>query len=133
MLVHQAKRLNSPCFVVTNQDSSCIPAFRNTNGTAMKFDRILCDVPCTGDGTMRKNPDIWKKWHMGHALNLHGTQFRIVKRGAELLDIGGRLVYSTCSLNPIENESVMHRLLKEADGALELVDASELVPGKQIS
>lgn len=129
MLVHQAKRLNSPCFVVTNQDSSCIPAFRNANGTAMKFDRILCDVPCTGDGTMRKNPDIWKKWHMGHALNLHGTQYRIAKRGAELLDIGGRLVYSTCSLNPIENESVMHRLLKDAEGALELVDASELVPG----
>lgn len=56
MLVHQAKRLNSPCFIVTNQDSSCMPKFRNTDLSEMKFDRILCDVPCSGDGTMRKNP-----------------------------------------------------------------------------
>ncbi|XP_055298794.1 tRNA (cytosine(34)-C(5))-methyltransferase [Sitodiplosis mosellana] len=129
MLVHQAKRLNSPCFVVVNQDSSCMPAFRTPEGSILKFDRILCDVPCTGDGTMRKNPDIWKKWHLGNALNLHGTQYRIARRGAEMLDIGGRLVYSTCSLNPVENESVLHRLLKDAEGALELVDGSELVPG----
>lgn len=129
MLVHQAKRLNSPCFVVVNQDSSCMPAFRNPDGANLKFDRILCDVPCSGDGTMRKNPDIWNKWHLGHALNLHGVQYRIARRGAELLEIGGRLVYSTCSLNPVENESVLHRLLKDAEGALELVDATELVPG----
>lgn len=129
MLVHQAKRLNSPCFVVINQDSSCMPAFRTADGSILKFDRILCDVPCTGDGTMRKNPDIWKKWHLGNALNLHGTQYRIARRGAEMLEVGGRLVYSTCSLNPVENESVLHRLLKDAEGALELVDGAEFVPG----
>lgn len=56
MLVHQAKRLNSPCFVVINQDSSCMPRFITENNESMKFDRILCDVPCSGDGTMRKNP-----------------------------------------------------------------------------
>lgn len=62
-------------------------------------------------------------------MNLHGVQYRIVRRGAELLDVGGRLVYSTCSLNPVENESVLHRLLRDSDGALELIDVSELVPG----
>lgn len=62
-------------------------------------------------------------------MNLHGVQYRIVRRGVELLEIGGRLVYSTCSLNPIENEAVLHRLLKESDGALELVDISHHVPG----
>lgn len=60
---------------------------------------------------------------------MHGVQFRIAKRGIELLEVGGRLVYSTCSLNPIENESVVHRLLKEADGAIELIDVADSLPG----
>jgi tRNA (cytosine34-C5)-methyltransferase len=131
MLVHQAKRLNSPCVIITNHDASAMPNFTlpSTTGTQeiLKFDRILCDVPCSGDGTLRKNPDVWPKWHAGNGNNLHGMQFRIVKRGAELLAIGGRLVYSTCSFNPIENEAVVHRLLDEAKGALTLVDIS--LPG----
>lgn len=133
MLVHQAKRLNSPCFVVTNHDSSVMPQFLINQNEQLKFDRVLCDVPCSGDGTLRKNPDIWLKWNQGHALNLHGIQYRIARRGAELLNIGGRLVYSTCSLNPVENEAVLHRLIKESDGALELIDGSNMVPGLKFS
>lgn len=134
MLVHQAKRLNSPCFIVTNHDSSALPNIRVTNTTsgaveALRFDRVLCDVPCSGDGTLRKNPDIWQKWNNAQSANLHGIQYRIAKRGAEVLAIGGRLVYSTCSMNPIENEAVLHRLVRESQGALEIVDASAFVPG----
>lgn len=43
-------------------------------------------------------------------------QFRILKRGLELLNVGGRLVYSTCSFNPVENEAVVQRILSEAKG-----------------
>lgn len=133
MLVHQAKRLNSPCFLVTNQDSAMYPNFRTVNAAGdeetLKFDRILCDVPCSGDGTMRKNPDIWTKWNTAQGTNLNGVQYRIGKRGAEMLAIDGRMVYSTCSLNPVENEAVIYRLLKDADGALELIDVKELLPG----
>lgn len=134
MLVHQAKRLNSPCLLVTNHDSSFFPNLLQTDEATnsksiLKFDKILCDVPCSGDGTLRKNPDIWMKWNLAQAYNLHGVQYRIVRRGAEMLAVGGRLVYSTCSLNPIENEAVLQRIIKDADGALELVDASHLVPG----
>jgi 16S rRNA C967 or C1407 C5-methylase (RsmB/RsmF family) len=49
------------------------------------LNRILCDVPCSGDGTMRKNPDIWPKWNAASGTNLHGVQYRILKRGVELL------------------------------------------------
>lgn len=133
MLVHQAKRLNSPLVLITNHDASLLPNFVTTNpdGTQdkLKFDRILADVPCSGDGTMRKNPDIWCKWSPANGNNLHGIQYRIAKRGLELLAVGGRMVYSTCSLNPIENEAVLHRLLVETEDSVQLVDGRDLVPG----
>lgn len=50
-----------------------------------------------------------------------------------MLSVGGRIVYSTCSLNPIEDEAVIHRLLVETAGALKLVDASERLPGLNFS
>lgn len=133
MLVHQAKRLNSPNILITNHDSSVMPNFTITNpdgskGT-LKFDRILADVPCSGDGTMRKNPDIWCKWSPANGNNLHGIQYRIAKRGLEMLTVGGRMVYSTCSLNPLENEAVLHRLLMETGDSVRLVDCRDLVPG----
>lgn len=132
MLVHQAKRLSSPCCLVTNADSSSFPNLKLKNSAGeletLKYDRILCDVPCSGDGTLRKNPDIWAKFNLAHASNLHGVQYRIVKRGAELLEVGGKLVYSTCSLNPIENEAVLHYLLAQAGDALEIVESSHLLP-----
>ncbi|KAJ8973049.1 hypothetical protein NQ317_011329 [Molorchus minor] len=133
MLVHQAKRLNSPCVAVINHDSAVLPNMMSQlpdgSEEQVQFDRILCDVPCSGDGTLRKNPDIWIKWTAANGLNLHGIQSRILRRGAELLTVGGKIVYSTCSINPIENEAVIHRLLAETDGALELVDISSSLPG----
>lgn len=133
MLVHQAKRLNSPNILITNHDSSVMPNFKVTNndGTIgiLKFDRILADVPCTGDGTMRKNPDIWCKWNPANGNNLHGIQYRIAKRGLEMLAIGGKMVYSTCSLNPIENEAVLHRILQETGDSVRILDGRKFVPG----
>ncbi len=65
MLVHQARRLQSPNFVITNSDASVMPNLevvvdeRTGEKKNLKFDRVLCDVPCSGDGTLRKNADIW--------------------------------------------------------------------------
>ncbi|GAA5979577.1 hypothetical protein JCM11641_007875 [Rhodosporidiobolus odoratus] len=77
----------------------------------MLFDRILADVPCSGDGTLRKNLGIWKDWTVGNGIGLHALQLRILERGIALLKPGGRLVYSTCSMNPMENESVISAAL----------------------
>ncbi|XP_026929802.2 RNA cytosine C(5)-methyltransferase NSUN2 isoform X2 [Acinonyx jubatus] len=132
LLVHQAKRLSSPCIMVVNHDASSIPRLTiDVNGKKeiLFYDRILCDVPCSGDGTMRKNIDVWKKWTTLNSLQLHGLQLRIATRGAEQLVEGGRMVYSTCSLNPIEDEAVIASLLEKSEGALELADVSSELPG----
>lgn len=76
------------------------------------FDRIVCDVPCSGDGTMRKNPDIWSSWDANqHGLGLHTLQLKIATRGVQLLAQGGLMTYSTCSFSPLENEAVVASLL----------------------
>uniref|UniRef100_A0A8P4GGQ9 tRNA (cytosine(34)-C(5))-methyltransferase n=1 Tax=Dicentrarchus labrax TaxID=13489 RepID=A0A8P4GGQ9_DICLA len=132
LLVHQAKRLNSPCIMVVNHDASCIPTLKidcSGEKDILFYDRILCDVPCSGDGTMRKNIDVWKKWTTSNSLHLHGLQLRIAVRGVEQLAVGGRMVYSTCSLNPIEDEAVIAALLEKSEGALELADSSADLPG----
>ncbi|XP_029445862.1 tRNA (cytosine(34)-C(5))-methyltransferase isoform X2 [Rhinatrema bivittatum] len=132
LLVHQAKRLNSPCIMVVNHDASSIPRLQvETNGAkeVLFYDRILCDVPCSGDGTMRKNIDVWKKWTTLNSLQLHGLQLRIATRGVEQLAEGGRMVYSTCSLNPVEDEAVVASLLEKSEGSLELADVSSELPG----
>ncbi|CAF0992223.1 unnamed protein product, partial [Didymodactylos carnosus] len=134
-LVHQVKRLESPCFAIINHDASVLPNMRYPNGDGdtstsnLLFDRILADVPCTGDGTLRKNPDLWAKWNPGHGFNMHGLQARIAARGAQLLAPGGLMVYSTCSMNPIENESVIANLLQSFDDELSLVDIRPKLPG----
>ncbi len=64
MLVHQARRLQSPNFVITNCDASIYPRLSVKDEETgelkgLKFDRVLVDVPCSGDGTLRKNVDVW--------------------------------------------------------------------------
>ncbi len=95
----------------------------------MGFDRILCDVPCSGDGTLRKSPNIWRSWSLANGFGLHPLQLSIAWRAAQLLKVGGKMVYSTCSLNPIEDEAVVAELLRKARGALRLVDVSDKLPG----
>lgn len=82
MLVHQAKRLNSANIIVTNADASRFPNIYDKEGRVIKYDRVLADVPCSGDGTLRKNVDIWRKWTQSNAIGLHGLQYRIARRWA---------------------------------------------------
>jgi 16S rRNA (cytosine967-C5)-methyltransferase len=71
------------------------------------FDRILVDAPCTGSGTLGRNPEI--KWRLAPSApaELHGLQQSILRNALGALKPGGRLVYSTCSLESEENEAVV--------------------------
>ncbi|KAF8582579.1 S-adenosyl-L-methionine-dependent methyltransferase [Ramaria rubella] len=132
LLVHQSSRLPSPALMVTNLDASNYPnitlappasSTRPLPVETLKFDRILCDVPCSGDGTLRKNIGIWGHWQPLDANGLHGLQLRILQRAMKLLKPAGKIVYSTCSLNPVENEAVVAAALRSAPD-YELVDVS---------
>jgi tRNA (cytosine34-C5)-methyltransferase len=92
------------------------------------YDRIICDVPCSGDGTLRKIPEAWKQWHPDYGIKLHSLQLSIALRGLALLRVGGIMCYSTCTFNPIEDEAVVGELLRVCGGAVELMDATTRLP-----
>lgn len=75
-----------------------------------RFDRILVDAPCSGTGTLARNPEI--KWRLApsNLSALHQLQVRLLRNAMQLLAPGGRLVYSTCSLEPEENEEVVREV-----------------------
>ncbi|KAF1325801.1 tRNA methyltransferase, partial [Globisporangium splendens] len=132
MLVHRLSRNTLRNAVVTCGAGDLFPGLYDKASGVLQptnvFDRVLCDVPCSGDGTLRKNQALWKEWHIGQGLTLHPVQLSLALRGAALLRVGGMMVYSTCSFNPVENEAVVAELLRRSGGALELVDVSQKLP-----
>ncbi len=92
-------------------------------------DGIVVDAPCSGTATTRKNRELWHSWTPKVGRSLHKLQSDIAFRAAQLLRPGGRMVYSTCSLDPIENEAVVCDILQRCPW-LELVniDAEKLFP-----
>lgn len=141
MLVHQIKRLSSPNIIVTNHDATIFPSIKispvpsadgkPSQNRYLKFDRILADVPCSGDGTVRKNMEIWKNWTPSNGLGLHATQVRILMRALQMLKVGGRVVYSTCSMNPVEDEAVLAEAINRCGGPhlVELLETKDYLPG----
>ncbi len=74
-----------------------------------KIDRVLVDAPCSGTGTLRRNPDI--KWRSIDLAELVANQKKILAAAAELVKPGGRLVYATCSLLREENDDIVNDFL----------------------
>jgi len=90
------------------------------------FDRVLADVPCSGTGTLARHPEI--KWRLKpqDLAELHAKQVAILRAALLQLAPGGRAVYSTCSLEPEENEAVVEEVLRASESC-RLVDCcSEL-------
>ena len=84
------------------------------NSSLLQADKILCDVPCSGLGVIRKKPEIrFKKSE--EVDKLKDLQYSILCVSSRYLNVGGKLVYSTCSLNPEENEKIINKFLSEHD------------------
>ena len=78
-----------------------------------KIDRVLVDAPCSGSGTLRRNPDL--KWRFDEAelARVNAVQHKVLRAAARLVKPGGRLVYATCSLLTEENQAVIGSFLAE--------------------
>lgn len=105
------------------------PKLKRLNG---KFDRVLVDAPCSGLGTLRRNPDL--KWRQtpGDVTELTQKQTAILARAAKLTKAGGRLVYATCSLLSDENEQIVEAFLS-AHADFKSLNAGEILSQQQIN
>ena len=81
----------------------------------MRFDLILCDVPCSGEGMFRKDPATISEWSPQHVEKCCQLQREIVSDAWACLNEGGILIYSTCTFNTKENEENIRRILSEYD------------------
>src|SRR3989338_3469473 len=97
--------------------------FNNAN---IEFDRILVDAPCSGTGTIRKSYKTLRIWNPNMVKRLSITQKQLLETAFKILKEDGTLVYSTCSLEPDENEGVVDFLINKYDNArLEEIKRSE--------
>ena len=114
---------------------TCAVAVENNaavhNNTWPKFDRVLCDVPCSGLGVIAKKPDIRYK-DLDGIENLLDTQQKILQNGADSLAENGRLVYSTCTVNVQENQNQVEKFLS-ANPDFHLVQPESALPGADIT
>ncbi len=98
---------------------------------AGKMDRVLVDAPCTGIGTLRRHPDLMWRLREGDGPGMAARQLEILSAAAKLVKPGGRLVYATCSLLSVENETVVKRFLGLSRGFV-AEDAAALLRGVKL-
>ena len=99
--------------VVTN------PELIQENNKEGVFDKILVDAPCSGTGTIRKSFKTLRIWNPNVVRRIAGQQKQLIDTGFKLLKKGGTLVYSTCTLEPEEDEGIISWLLDKYDGESE--------------
>jgi len=81
----------------------------------MKFDKILVDAPCSGEGNLRSNPKTFIMWNIKAVKKLGRIQKKLASSALEVLKSGGEMIYSTCTHSPEENEEVIQYLLDNYD------------------
>ncbi len=85
-----------------------------------EFDRILVDAPCSGERHLLKKPLELARWSLKGSKGLVVRQHALLCSALDCLKPGGRLVYSTCSIQPAENDGVIERLKKSREGEFEV-------------
>ncbi len=97
--------------VITNRDLNAFPN--------LGFDAVLIDAPCSAEGTIRKNGEIFDTWSEKEIPKFARVQRGLILKGYDMLAPGGVMVYSTCTFAPEENEAVVDALVREREARLE--------------
>ena len=108
ILSRNIERMGIPNSVVTCSYPDQLPL--SWNGM---FDGVLVDAPCSGEGMFRRDPETRKEWTAAQAAGCAQRQAEILHEAARFVRPGGRLVYSTCTYNPEENEQNVRRFLED--------------------
>ncbi|KHD87463.1 MAG: hypothetical protein OM95_14325 [Bdellovibrio sp. ArHS] len=98
---------------------------------ANSFDRILLDAPCSGERHILENKAAQQEWSPRRTEHLAARQYSLLAAALLAVKPGGRIVYSTCSISPSENDEVIRKLLKKKKDAVKLVEASLGVGGER--
>ena len=95
-----------------------------------RADRLLLDVPCSGLGVLRRNPD--SKWRLSleKIEEIKKTQIQILDRYTQMVKPGGKFVYSTCSILPSENELQVQSFLSRSNGVFVLEEEKTISPAQ---
>jgi len=104
--------------IVTHKDGVqlCRRLAKKTN---LKFDKILVDAPCSGEGTLRKSPKTFLMWNKKMIEKFSRIQKKLTGEALKILKVGGEMIYSTCTLSPEEDEEVINYLLNNFDIEIE--------------
>lgn len=120
-------RLGLTNIAITVHDASNYPAQHNT------FDKVLADVPCSGEGTLRRYGTSFKRLSDNRLSRLYNTQAAILKRAVTLCKPGGRIAYATCTFAPEENEAIVDQVIRALPGIVSVVPVQvqglRLTPG----
>ncbi|AHF07975.1 RsmB/NOP family class I SAM-dependent RNA methyltransferase [Desulfitobacterium metallireducens] len=107
ILAQNMDRWGAPNVIVSNENPDHL-----ANHFRGFFDKVLLDAPCSGEGMFRKDPEVMEEWSLEHVQSCAHRQALIIESAAALVRPGGRLVYSTCTFAPQENEEVILRFLE---------------------
>ncbi|MDO4177031.1 MAG: SAM-dependent methyltransferase [Bacillota bacterium] len=118
----EARRLG-----ITNIETRSWDATRVDSNMFKRADCVLVDAPCSGLGVVRRKPEIKYKEKNGETAMLPNKQFAILSASSSYVKPGGTILYSTCTINPEENEQVVDRFLR-SHGDFEKVEATQLLP-----
>lgn len=111
ILASNLERCGTTNTIITKKEGSALcKKLKNQN---IKFDKIIIDAPCSGEGTLRSSPKTYIMWNIKTMKNLPKIQKNLITNALEILKPNRELIYSTCTHAPEENEGVISEILKE--------------------
>ncbi len=126
VLHHNLTRCGVTNYAITHFDAKVFGEY-----TAEQFDFILLDAPCSGEGAIRKDPQAMSNWSLESTKAIAKLQTQLIESAFYALKPGGTLIYSTCTLNSLENQQVANHLLDSFESSIEVQPLNNLFKGAE--